>query len=52
MSKWGGRVTPLDALVLVFFDQSIPIELRLLLDILYEWPRFSLLKEVVSRGRA
>ena len=38
-----GHVIPLDALVFVFFDQSVTVELRLLLDILYERPRFSLL---------
>jgi len=37
-------LTPLDPLVLVFFDHSIAVELRLLLDILYERPRLSLLK--------
>lgn len=40
-----GRVVPLDALLFEFFDQPIAIELRLLLDILYERPRFSLLKK-------
>ena len=40
-----GRVTPLGVLVFVFLDQSITIELRLLLDVLNKRPRFSLLEE-------
>ena len=41
-----GCIIPLDALVLIFLDQSITVELRLFLDVLYKWPRFSLLEEV------
>lgn len=43
VSKWG-RVTSLDPLLLVFLDNSIPIKLCLLFDILDERAWFGLLK--------
>ena len=47
MYSWvTGNVTPPDALALRTLDQSIPIGLCLLLDILHERPRFILPREV------
>ena len=42
----GDMQQPLDALILIVLDQSITVELRLLLDILHERPRFSLLDQM------